>query len=282
MRFSQRLGQRNIKVELEKESLSPELKNSLWTLILEITIESKYDDIEKYSSERWSPRSKFFRNVWIYFFKKPIDSLPIHYGTYYGQVNYSEAIYEIRSWYFEADWDLALDFVEFCVHYDQNETAELFNKFLKSEMSAYRFVSGSLVEINSKEEIKEIESAIHNSDKFISVKTHLQRSLELYADKKNPDYRNSIKESISAVESFSKIIVQDKKTTLGQALKQIEKAHKIPNSLKNAFSALYGYTSDEGGIRHSLLEKDIQIEMEEARFMLIACSAFINYLKSKI
>lgn len=279
MRFSQRIGKRPIKIELEKESLSPELRNSLWSLILEVVVETKNKDIERYSREKWSPRSKFFRSIWLHFFKRPIDNLPIQYGEYYGQVNYSDAIYEIRDWYYNSDWDLALDFVEYCVNYNENLYSELFNNFFKREMSAYRFVDGSLVEINSKEEVVEIEKAIKSVNKFKSVKTHLKRAVELYADKKNPDYRNSIKESISAVESLSKIIVQDDKTTLGQALKIIEKKHSIPGSLKSAFSALYGYTSDEGGIRHSLLEKNVKVEMEEARFMLIACSAFVSTLR---
>ncbi len=278
MRFSQRIGKRKVKVELEKENLSPELKNSLWTLVLELTIDSKKDDVERYSSGTYSERSKFFRSVWIHFFKRPIDNL----AKDYDQVNYWEATNVIRKWYYEADWDLALDFIEFCVNYDESAYSNLFNNFLKREMSAYRFVDGNLVEINSKEEIQEIETAIKNSGKFNSVKTHLKRALELYADKKNPDYRNSIKESISAVESLSKIIVNNDKTTLGQALKLIEKKHTIPGSLKSAFSSLYGYTSDAGGIRHSLLEKGVQIDLEEARFMLIACSAFVNYLISKI
>lgn len=282
MRFSQRIGKRNVKVELEKESLSPELKNSLWSLIIEIIISPKEEENIRYGGEKWSPRSKFFRSVWMYFFKRPIDNLPIQYGSYYGQVAYAEAQFEIRNWYYDADWDFTLDFVEFCVNYDENKYAHLFNDFLKREMSAYRFVNGNLVEINSKEEIVEIESAIKNSGKFNSVRTHLKRAVELYADKKKPDFRNSIKESISAVESLSKIIVQDDKTTLGQALKIIERKHNIPGSLKSAFSALYGYTSDEGGIRHSLLEKNVKIDLEEARFMLIACSAFVNYLISKI
>lgn len=49
-----------------------------------------------------------------------------------------------------------------------------------------------------------------------------------------------------------------------------------------AFAALYGYTSDSGGIRHSLLEDDISVSFEDAKFMLVSCSAFINYLKIKI
>ena len=41
---------------------------------------------------------------------------------------------------------------------------------------------------------------------------------------------------------------------------------------------LYGYASDKGGIRHAegLFESDVTFE--EAKFMLVSCSAFINYL----
>jgi hypothetical protein len=47
-------------------------------------------------------------------------------------------------------------------------------------MSAYRFVDGNLVEVNSKEEIKEIEYAIKNVDKFKSVKEHINNSAASY------------------------------------------------------------------------------------------------------
>ncbi len=275
MRFSQRIGKREIKTELEKEGLSQELRNSLWTLILEYTIGTKPDSSGY--GEKFSKKSYFFRSVWINFFKRPIDNLPVLYG----EVSYSDAISDVREWFFTSDWDLVLDFVEFCVNYDENLFVVYFNAILKRELSAYRFIDGNLVEINSKEEVIEIETAITNTDKLKPVKTHLKRALELISDKKNPDYRNSIKESISAVESLAKYILKDDKTTLGQALKVIETKHKIPKSLKAAFSSLYGYTSDEGGIRHSLLESDVTIDIEEARFMLITCSAFINYLISK-
>ena len=40
------------------------------------------------------------------------------------------------------------------------------------------------------------------------------------------------------------------------------------------------YTSDAAGIRHALLE-DPNLDAEDAKFMLVACSAFINYLWAK-
>ena len=279
MRFSQRIGKRPIKTELEKEGISDELRNSLWTLIHELIItglsqERQYDNFGR--KEIHSPITKYFRDLWIQFFKKPIDNLPL----YYNQVDIHDSTQIVRSWFYETEWDLVLDFIEFSSSYAK-QFQETCNVFLKRELSAYRFIDGKLAEINSKEEISEIETALKKTDKFKSVKTHLKSAIDLYSDRKTPDFRNSIKESISAVEAISKLIIKNKKTTLGHALKEIEKKHQIPSSLKIAFSALYGYTSVEGGIRHSLLEEGVKIEMEEARFMLITCSAFVNYLISK-
>jgi hypothetical protein len=65
------------------------------------------------------------------------------------------------------------------------------------------------------------------------------------------------------------------------ALTAIEKKIQLHGSLKKAFMALYGYTSDAGGIRHALSDEDVTPTFEDAKFMLVTCSAFINYLKAK-
>lgn len=57
----------------------------------------------------------------------------------------------------------------------------------------------------------------------------------------------------------------------------MEKNKSIPPSIKNAYSALYGYTSNENGIRHAMLEKS-ELTYADARYMLIVCSAFVNYV----
>jgi hypothetical protein len=213
----------------------------------------------------------------MHFFKEPIDELP----STRGQVDAYEAKAIVRNWFFKAEWFEVLDFIEFTSKY-HDQFQEVCNVYLKREMSAYRFIDGMLCEINSKEEVVELENALINTDPFTPVKTHLKSAIGLMSNRDNPDFRNSIKESISAVESLCMIILNDDKTTLGQALKEIEKKHSIPGSLKSAFSALYGYTSHEGGIRHALLESGVSVNFEEARFMLVTCSAFINYLISKL
>ena len=132
-------------------------------------------------------------------------------------------------------------------------------------------------EISSSDEVDEIENAIEKSTPYYGVKQHLSKAITLLNDKKNPDYRNSIKESISAVESLCATISRDKNATLGVALRGLEKRGVLHPALKSAFSSLYGYTSDADGIRHALMEES-NLTSADARFMLISCSAFVNYV----
>jgi len=76
------------------------------------------------------------------------------------------------------------------------------------------------------------------------------------------------------------MIAKSKTVTLGQAMKQLETKLGLHAAPKRAFSSLYGYTSDAGGIRHALLDA-LDLAFEDAKFMLVSCSAFINYLIAK-
>ncbi len=51
---------------------------------------------------------------------------------------------------------------------------------------------------------------------------------------------------------------------------------------KDGFKKLYGWTSDACGIRHGEYPDSFLCGESEARYMLIICSAFINYLITKL
>lgn len=152
------------------------------------------------------------------------------------------------------------------------------NYILEEEKSGYRIINGMITAITDEQEIKSIEESINTE--FDSVNTHLTKALQLYSDREAPDYENSIKESISAVEAMC-CVINGKNDSLGKALKNLENnGIKIHSSMKIAFEKLYGYTSDADGIRHG--GKDFtNVNEEEAKYMLISCSAFVNYLKVK-
>jgi hypothetical protein len=55
---------------------------------------------------------------------------------------------------------------------------------------------------------------------------------------------------------------------------------KISDTLKVAFDKLYAYTNDKNGIRHATMSDEI-VSIDEAKFMLVSCCAFVTYLISK-
>lgn len=156
-------------------------------------------------------------------------------------------------------------------------TYDAINELFEKEYVGYRFVDGKIVQITDKNEISDIETACKNP--FDGCRTHIQKAVGFLADREKKDYKNCIKESISAVESICQIITKDDKATLGQALKLLkDEGLNIHSALESAFSKLYGYTSDEGGIRHCEGMFESNVTFEEAKFMLVSCSAFVNYL----
>lgn len=146
---------------------------------------------------------------------------------------------------------------------------------------AYKVVGQEIVEISSEEEETAIETALDEAND--NVKEHLETALSLYAKKPEGDYRNSIKESISAVEAYCR--EKTGENSLGKALNKLEaKGMVIPNILKAAFDKLYAYTNHpDTGIRHALMDEDGKYlpGQEEALFILVSCSSFLNYLRKK-
>jgi hypothetical protein len=273
MRFSERIGKRNPRVEIQINSMDEELKNSLWNVI-SISI------ISPLKQRDWKYQSSYetlIDSIWFSFFKEPLDNIP---------ARTSQIASEIRSRFFNWDYLDVYDFLDFLStmtnEFDTEEFIYSCDFILKRELAGYRFVNGKLAPITSEEEINEIERAIDStSDNGLKgVNIHLTEALNKLSDKKNPDYRNSIKESISAVESLCQQITNDPKAELGKALKVLKDKFPIHGALEKGFKSIYGYTSDGDGIRHAMMEES-NLDQEDALFMVISCSAFINYLIAK-
>ena len=268
--FSQRKGLKPVKTTIQTDSMDEDLQNCLWSALT-----SSYFYFRSRFITIPSNQHSLLKSLWLDYFKKPIDSLG---GNWY------DVLPEIKGYFFNCKWYEVYDFIEFIANnYLDESTNKRFmgecNFYLERELSAYRFVTGVITQITSEEEISAIEEAL-KADYLKPVHTHLTSALSLLSDRKSPDYRNSIKESISAVEAISRLITKKPKATLGAALKKIEDKVEIHAALKESFKKLYGYTSDKQGIRHSLLNKS-DLDFEDAKFMLVACSAFINYLIQK-
>lgn len=277
--FSQRKGLKPVKSVTQIDSMDSDLRNGLWNALTLFYWE--HVNIDPYG--RWKPLNPdiliLIKKLWLDYFKKPIDTIVDSWKSTHE---------EIKNYFFSCEWYEIYDFIEFVAsNYPDGPNGttnrdfrDYCNSILERELSAYRFVGGRITQITSEVEISEIEEALKITQSLTGVNTHLKSALDLLSDRKSPDYRNSIKESISAVEAICILITGEKKATLGQALNKIEEKISLHPALKSAFDRLYGYTSDADGIRHALLDQS-NLSFEDAKFMLVSCSAFINYLITK-
>lgn len=183
-------------------------------------------------------------------------------------------------------WHNALDVIEFVIQElaffsdtcgIKVEPYKFLNDTFEKEFVGYRFIDGIITPIIDELEIEELETAL--STPYSEVNGFLKNSLRSLSNRDAPDYEHSIKESITAVERICSIIVDDPTATLGRTLKKLEDAGlAIHPSLKSAFNKLYGYTTDAAGIRHAGQLGGPESTFEEAKFMLVTCCAFVNYL----
>ena len=277
--FSQRQGLKSIKSIMQLDSMDAELRNGLWNLITMFYWNNAVG-VDVYNSIVLSENpslQRLFRDLWHNYFKRAIDTLN---NSWYITRD------EIREYFlFKCEWHEVYDFIEFIANRYENEVTnsefvEACNQILTREVSGYRFVGSKIAPITSEVEIAEIEEALQSSKSLTPVAAHMKTALDMLVDRDAPDYRNSIKESISAVEALCRIITGSPKATLGQALKQVQSQVSLHPALQEAFNKLYGYTSDEGGIRHALSDEP-NVDFEDAKFMLVACSGFVNFLKAK-
>jgi AbiJ N-terminal domain 4 len=269
--FSQRNGLKPVSEVIQTDGMNETLRASLWN-VLDIAIWSSRDFMYKQygSGEIFA----FSRDLWFHYFKKPVDSRP---------EEASRVLAYVRKHFFDSAWNEVYDFIEFVVRDQLKERpklAEYINIILEREVAGYRIVGGHVVDITSEQEVEMLELALRDT-RFSGPAAHLQRALELFGSRDAPDYRNSIKESVSAVESMAKIVAEDPKATLPDALKALERKGQLHAALKDGFIKLYGYTSAEDGIRHAMLDEP-DLDANDARFFLLSCTSFVNYLKARL
>ncbi len=215
----------------------------------------------------------------VYSLLSDVYGQEVNYASVYSYEKVMDLMYEtIRS----DSYDAILTVIEFFAQKIEkntynNEVYSVYNRIFEEEYMGYRFVNKLITPITDENEIEAINEA--TNIEYISVRNHIDKALHYLSDRDKPDYENSIKESISAVEAMC-VTILGEKATLGAALKQLEKKGLIlHHGLKSAFEKLYGYTSDAAGIRHAGDIGGKDSTFDEAKFMMISCCAFINYLK---
>ena len=172
------------------------------------------------------------------------------------------------------------DFIQFVLrhHACPYEFSGRIKSILERTLTAYSVMDEgpTIVPAVLVEEGQALRGAFEAVEKsgFEGARVHLRTAVE---ELNSGNFASSVRESIHAVESVAKTL-EPTSNTLTPALKALSKKIEIHPALTGAFSSMYGYTSDEKGIRHALLKDEAKVDIDDAVFMIGACASFVSYL----
>lgn len=287
MKFSDRYGYTTPRSSLIVEDMPTEVANSICSTL--DALEQKIEKITQHDRSYYSNNLSYGmieKEVWTKFL-----------GKYSGDQRFHYAVADpVSVPYFRSatiPWYEKLNLLEFIINYlykyaevhnDYSRLVESFVFQLNNEFGrlfyGYRVLDGIVTPISDKIEIDAIEEAI--LDNSNNVRRHIGAALSHYAKRPEPDYRNSIKESISAVECICREITGE--STLDRAIPKLKaKGVVIHPQFEEGLKKMYYYTNDQRtGIRHALLDDSYVPSIAEAKYMLVSCSAFVNYIRMLI
>jgi hypothetical protein len=275
--FEQAEGVEPLPVQLQLGELSGQLRTALWAVFYE----SFQNSISRGGSLGYGMRP-FFVPPWSQIlYEKHVHRdhlMADEFDNHYEAVGPTlKAIFE------DGDYVEVFGFVQWVLRHPNRPHGlpDSVERALNRSHAAYRLLEGrTIVPIASVEEGKTIEQALVDVSKaeFRGARAHL---LNAAAELTEGNWPGSVRESIHAVESVARVL-DPASNTLAPALATLERSIRLHPALKTGFGNLYGYTSDEKGVRHALLNEGApQVDEGDALYMLGSCAAFVSYLINK-
>lgn len=201
-------------------------------------------------------------------------------------------------------WDKALDFCErlhnhlakeIGHHNDDGEyrvsksrsevqadiAADLQRLFLEEGL-AFEFSDG-LVRRRGRKHTVEVTSraeVVLGDPRLTSARKHYDKALQFFRNPAKPDYENTVKEAVCAVEAAGKALFPNAKAaTLGDLVKWliVSKDVTVPKALAQTFTGLYGFRSGGDGVGHGGSGGGTATS-EVAEYVLAVCASQVIYL----
>jgi AbiJ N-terminal domain 4 len=263
--FAQREGAVPLPRQLGLKHLPREVTAPLWGLVYRILDNSRHRG--HWLSVTWST---ILQDYWVEVELKNSDEF----------TNYMDKLVPwVKGIVTSDSYIVCLGFLEFCIRHPLTDWAfaNAINDILTRSNAAYRIFGTSIAPIASPEEGAAVATALSDvsTGAYPGAKTHLQNAASLLTTGK---YADSVRESMNAVESVARGLDKDS-TTLAPALAVLEKRGHLHPAMKKGFGNLYGYTSDQQGIRHALLDEgEAAVTETDALYMFGSCAAFVSYL----
>ena len=275
--FSQRYGYEPLPEPMRLEEISDDLRRETWNATREFLIKKRHFGRNYYFRQN---EARIIERIVGKFLRVTEDGVA---------TDYEEIVSRFKWLCISASFNKLLEFLEAFVNDRdvEGEFVERIRYLFEIHGAAYRLDSSRpihhFVPVASKEQgeaTRQAVATVQQSGVAPGAATHLRQAVEhLNAGR----YADSIRESIHAVESVARVIDPEANKTLGPALKSLERAGLLHHpALREAFDRLYGYTNDEQGVRHALIERDAaDVDVDDALFMYGACASFAAYLVNK-
>lgn len=271
MSFAERMGYTSPRTLTQTDTLDIETRTELWNVIFLARGMTRRDDVG------YDVETAINAALWAWYFKRPRDEQPR-----------DDVVWDrVKLVILDGDWFEALNCIEeygkYLHRFSNQYTYQvpdvfdgLLNATLEQYLVGYRLIGQELVPLGDDVSAAAVTDALDVTAQLTGARHHLVRATELLSDRQKPDYPNTIKEAISAVESVVATVTGE--NTLGSGLKKLKaEGIELHPALESAWSKMYGWTSDAQGIRHAAID-EADADQTLAKYMLVACSAFVSYV----
>jgi hypothetical protein len=159
--------------------------------------------------------------------------------------------------------------------------AELQRLFLE-EALAYEFSDGAVrrrgrkhtVELASKSQV------VLGAPELLSARQHFDKALQFFRHPTRPDFQNSVKEAVCAVEATGKVLFpMARAATLGDLIKWfgLTTVVAVPKALCQTLTGIYAFRNGAEGVAHGATTGG-KVSSEVAEYVLAMCASQIIYL----
>jgi len=264
-KFSQRIGARQ-PPKSGLEEASPELRTALWNVLHKPAFPEELEHRERALANA--------RALWSHLGWR-IDQVP--------QLPHQIRAALATEW-FSCRWPDFFDLIEFTARLlasplgpTRHQWFEMLNRVLEAKGCAYRFLAEHIVPLTNSAEAAEVAAGADSA--MPAVAAHIREARNLLPPNADASPANSIRESIAAVEAALRHLTGNPSATLSEGLAAFEAAHgALRPSLRQGLLTLCGCTASVAGVADDRHAEVDEVTRDDARLMLVACSAFTNYL----
>ena len=268
--FEQAEGAAPLPSQLKPKQISTELRARLWAVMHGSLCDVGWD----YEDNIGDPWYTIMQDKHVYRDHRFVDDF---------QASRFEVFEALKNHFATGDYLSIFGFLEWLFRHPHcpEDLPEVVEAALRASRAAYAVVDNdTIVPIGSEAERQTLNRAFADLAKaeFKGARAHLRDAGSKLTE---GDYGGSIRDSVHAVEAVARTL-EPTANTLAPALAKLEKKVRIHPALSRGFGNLYGFTSDEKGIRHPLLDEPVaNVDETDALYMLGSCAAFVSYLISK-